>query len=269
MSTLASRFLWILALALATSACRGGREPDAQPGAAPVSAGRDLAATLVAHRWSLRSANDVKGAKIEGVNPTAERAYVFHFFDSRVSIEGGCNRLNGAFRVDAEGQLSVSRLASTMMACEPALMAADATLSALLAKPLQVELTPGDSPSLRLLTSAKDTLVLAGQRTPESLYGAPTRVFLEIAAQPVPCPDPPAPSTACLQVREIRFDEQGLRVGEPGAWTTFAERIDGYTHTAGQRTLLRLKRFDRKSAEGEPPYLYVLDLVVESGGEPR
>lgn len=269
MSTSASRLLWILTLALAMSACRGGSEPDAQPDTAPVSAGGDLAATLVAHRWSLRSANDAKGAKIEGVNPSAERAYVFQFFDSRVSIEGGCNRLNGAFRVGAGGQLSVSRLASTMMACEPALMKADATLSALLANPLQVKLTPGDSPRLELVTSAKDTLVLAGQRTPESVYGAPTRVFLEIAAQPVACPNPPAPSATCLQVREIRFDEQGLRVGEPGAWTTFAERIEGYTHTPGQRTLLRLKRFDRRSADGGPPYLYVLDLVVESGGEPR
>ena len=266
MSTLRSRLPVLLALALATSACPGG----AQSPPAPAAAGRDPAATLVAHRWSLRSASDAKGAKIAGVNPTAERAYLFHFFDSRLSIEGGCNRLNGAFRITPEGQLQVSRLASTMMACEPALMQADATLSALLANPLEMQVTGDPAASLRLTTSAGDTLELAGQRTPESLYGAPARIFLEIAAQPVPCPNPPAPSTKCLSVREIRFDEQGLRVGEPGAWTTFADRIDGYTHTPGQRTLLRLKRFDRKPAEaGTPPYLYVLDLVVESGGEPR
>lgn len=71
----------------------------------------------------------------------------------------------------------------------------------------------------------------------------------------------------CLQVRERRFDEQGLAVGTPGAWTPFAQTIEGYTHKPGVRNVLRLKRFDRAAAAGGAPHLYVLDLVVESATE--
>jgi hypothetical protein len=49
------------------------------------------------------------------------------------------------------------------------------------------------------------TLNFTGEPTPESLYGAGTRVFLEIAAESVPCANPPLPNTRCLQYRERHF----------------------------------------------------------------
>lgn len=83
----------------------------------------------------------------------------------------------------------------------------------------------------------------------------------------MPCPNPPAGAKACLQVRERRFDDKALAVGDPGPWQTFAEPIEGYTHQPGVRNVLRIKRYDRGAAPGASRYVYVLDQVVESHTE--
>jgi heat shock protein HslJ len=230
--------------------------------AAPAAA--DMQRTLESHRWTLAATTDASGQPIAGL-PVAGRAIVFSFADGRLAFEGGCNRSFGGYSIEADGRLKVGRMASTMMACEPAAMKIDATLSDLLAAPVRIELSPGATPLLRLVTPAQATLVFSGQMTPEARYGAPTRVFLEVAAQTVPCTNPLDGKTVCLQAREIRFDAQGLKVGAPGAWQPFHDAIEGYRHQPGVRNVLRLKRFDRgTSAAGAARYLYVLDLVVES-----
>ena len=103
-----------------------------------------------------------------------------------------------------------------MKACEPPLMAADKAMAAALAAPLQARVEAGQAPMLRLVSPERQTLSFSGQRTSKSLYGAPKRIFLEVAPQRVACTPAPQPATTCLQVRELRFDDKGLRVGEPG-----------------------------------------------------
>lgn len=100
--------------------------------------------------------------------------------------------------------------------------------------------------------------------TPEARYGPPTRIFLEVAAQTVACTHPVSGASRCLQVRERRFDAQGLAVGMPGEWRPFYDPIEGYAHQPGVRNVLRLKRFDRGALAGASPFVFVLDLVVES-----
>jgi hypothetical protein len=144
-------------------------------------------------------------------------------------------------------------------------MLADAALSGLLAKPLQVELDRAPISRLRLVSASKETLTFTGRATPEALYGPPTIIFLEVAARHVECAYPPPPNTRCLQVRERRFDAQGLAVGEPGAWRTLHENIEGFTHREGESNVLRVKRFNRTPARpGAASTLYVLDLIVET-----
>ena len=225
--------------------------------------------TLESHRWTLTSATDAQGKPIDGLPAGAGRAIVFNFTEGRLNVEGGCNRTFGGYRIEGDSRLKVGRMASTMMACEPAAMKADATLSELLAEPAKIELAPGAEPVLRLVTPANATLSFKGQMTPEARYGPPTRVFLEVAAQTVACKNPLSGANACIQVRERRFDAQGLVVGPPGAWQPFYDPIEGYTHQPGVRTVLRLKRFERAAAAGGPAFVYVLDLVVESETVPR
>ncbi len=255
---------WIAALALCLPAWAGAADAPAQP--APNRRGADpvLVRTLQDHRWTLQSATDAAGQPMAAVMVPGH-AFVMNFDEARLAIQGGCNQMNSNWRVSPQGQLSVGRLASTMKACEPHLMQADTALGALLAQPLAAQLTPGAAPSLRLSSPKRETLVLSGQPTPRSLYGAPARIFLEVAPQTVPCQPGAGAPTQCLQVRERRYDKQGLRIDPPGEWRAFYDRIDGYTHTPGMRNVLRIDRYTRSQVPADASaYVFVLDMVVET-----
>lgn len=226
----------------------------------------NLTQTLERYRWTLESATDSQNRRIDALFPRKDHPIVLNFSDTRLNIQGPCNRLVGTYQIDADRQLTVNGgPASTMMACDPALMSGDAVLSAILAKPLTVEIDNGPSPRLRLLSASNNTLTFTGQATPEALYGAGTLIFLEVSAQQVACEHPPAPNTRCLQVRERHYDEQGLVVGTPGEWRPLYENIEGYTHKEGIRNVLRVKRFNRNPAPADASSIvYVLDLIVES-----
>ncbi|MCV2368643.1 copper resistance protein NlpE N-terminal domain-containing protein [Roseateles oligotrophus] len=229
----------------------------------PLAVG-ELPGKLESHRWTLVWASDAKGQPIAGLPAASPREIHFNFSAGRFNIEGTCNRMMGGYRVDAEGMLGFSRMASTMMACEPAVMQLDAVVAELLAGALKIELLAGNASTLRLSSATNATLFFTGKMTPEARYGQPTRVFIEVDATRVECKNAEGANAECLQVRERRFDVQGLAVGAPGAWLPFAEPIEGYTHRPGVRNVLRLKRFDRAAHGGVVPYLYVLDMVIES-----
>lgn len=239
---------------------------DTPSPSAPNRRGADqaLVRTLQDHRWTLQSATDAAGQPLAAVMP-AGHAFVMTFDGSRLAIHGGCNQMNGNWRVSRQGQLRVGRLAATMMACEPPLMQADTALVSLLAQPLQMQVTPGSAPSLRLSAPGKQTLVFDGQPTPRSLYGMPTRMYLEVAPQTVACQPGAGGPSQCLQVRERRYDRQGLHIDPPGPWQAFYGHIDGYTHTSGVRNVLRIDRYKRGQTPADASaYVYVLDMVVES-----
>jgi heat shock protein HslJ len=225
----------------------------------------DLARTLEAHRWTLDAATDSRGARLDALFPGKDGRFVFAFSGARLSVTGGCNTLAGGYELTPARELKAGRLAATMKACEPALMQADGALSKLLAGPLRAEVTEGAQPRLRLVSAAGETLSLTGAATPESRYGAGTTMFLEVAAAQIPCNPPLMPNATCLQVRERRFDQNGLPSGQPGAWRPLYETIEGYTHQAGVRNVLRVKRYTRSPVPADASaYVYVLDLVVES-----
>jgi heat shock protein HslJ len=233
--------------------------PAQRAGSAP-----PLARALQDHRWTLQSAADA-GGKPNATLWVPNHPFVLRFQEDRLNVQGGCNTMNGSWRLGAQGELIVGRMAATMKACEPALMQADKALADLLAAGLRAELQPGATPTLRLVAADRQSLAFSGQRTPQSLYGQPTRIFLEVGPQTVECVSG-VMRTQCLQVRERRFDAQGLRIDPPGEWRIFHGSIDGYQHQPGVRNVLRIDRFER----GQPlpadasTYVYVLDMVVES-----
>jgi heat shock protein HslJ len=226
---------------------------------------QDLGDMLEDHRWLLVDGTDAGNRRIDALFPDAERSFAFHFAGSRLHVQGGCNGFRGAFAIDADGMLDVTGTISTMMACPAPLMEADATLAALMAGPLETVLVRGVEPTLVLLTKAGDALVLTGELTPEARFGAPTTVFLEVAAETVECEESVRGDGLCLQVRERTFDEQGLLVGTLSEWQAFTADIVGYQHQPGIRNVLRVKRFEPAAGPEMPQGpIYVLDLVVES-----
>ncbi len=251
------------AVVLAAALC-AATAAAAQPSPPRRTADPALVRVLQEHHWTLKSSSDAGGRPIDAMLP-AGHPVVMDFVEARLSIRGACNQLNGGWRLSPLGELMVGRLAATMKACEPALMEADAALASALAPPVGVELTPGAAPSLRLSTAARQSLTFSGEPTLRSLYGAPRRIFLEVAAQTVDCTLPSGVAGRCLQVRDLRFDDKGLRKDPPGAWRPFTGSIEGYTHTPGVRNVLRIDRYRREPAPaGRPSVVYALDLVVES-----
>ncbi|MGL1834491.1 copper resistance protein NlpE N-terminal domain-containing protein [Rhodocyclaceae bacterium SMB388] len=225
---------------------------------------------LTDHSWALIDATDASNRRVDALFPDPERAFSFGFAESRLHVRGGCNGFRGAFAIGDDDMLSVTGMMSTLMACDTPLMEADSALSALMAEPLEVALIRGAQPTLVLLAATGEVLLLAGELTPEARYGAPTTVFLEIAAQPVSCDRAIRADGVCLQVRERRYDERGLIVGEPGEWQTFAADIEGYRHENGIRNVLRVKQFQPATEGGVVPEpVFVLDLVVESEVVPQ
>jgi heat shock protein HslJ len=250
-------------VASALSACTSAPQ---NPGAADRAsvAGDRLQPTLEGNRWSLISATDSQNRPIESLSPRNGAPLTFSFTAGRLNVTGGCNQIFGGYSVNA-GQLAVTRTASTMMACETRLMEADAVLARLLLKPLQIEIVDGSAPRMQLVSASGDMLVLTGDPTLESRYGPPTVIFLEVAAQEVPCRHPVRGDMRCLQVRQRKYDDKGLQVGSPGEWRPLFETIAGFTHVEGQRNVVRVKVYQRPPAvRGTTDNVYVLDLIVET-----
>jgi heat shock protein HslJ len=246
----------------------GSRVPNAVLTLVPRAAVKySLPERLERYRWTLASATDGKNQSIDPLRPNPEHPVVLTFSGgNRLSMQAPCNRIVGGYQIRPSGQLALRGApASTMMGCEPALMRADSLLSSILLQPLTVAISDGPPTQLSLRSPSNATLTFTGAATPEALYGAGTTIFLEVAPQRVACEHPPAPSTRCLSVRDIHFDEHGLRSGTPGAWRPLQENIQGFTHEEGVRNVLRVKRYDRgTTGAGASSNLYVLDLVVES-----
>lgn len=229
---------------------------------------RNLSQVLESHSWMVKTAIDQKGRIIEPLLPTKESQFVLIFSKSNVNVRGGCNGFRGGYEVTSPGvggasQLNVGVLASTMVGCEPEVMEADAILSAILAEPMKIEVVVGKQLTLTLSTADNKVIELLGTPTPESLYGPPTTVFLEVASQLGKCTHLGTKESNCLLVRDRHFDDQGLKVGVPGQWRPLPDGIEGFEHRVGIRDIVRVKRY-RRSEAGQPTDLYVLDLVIES-----
>jgi heat shock protein HslJ len=260
---------WIVMVLIAAAASVLPAPPAAATDAAgPTPPRRTADASLVRalqdHDWTLRAAVDASGKPVDALLVPGH-PFALRFDDARIAVRGGCNLLSGGWRLSPQNRLEIGRLASTQKACEPPLMAADTAMAATLAAPLEARVEAGDAPTLHLVSAERQTLSFSGRRTSKSLYGAPTRIFLEVAAQRVACTPALQPPGTCLQVRELRFDDKGLRAGAPGPWQAFYGEIVGYSHQPGVSNVLRINRFKRPQPPADAAaYVYELDLVIES-----
>lgn len=228
---------------------------------------KPIATQLHTHHWTLQQA---LGAKNEADNQwflhstpnRAARTVQLDFEDNqRLHIERLCNSMNASYQ--AQGQaLHIGSVVGTMMACsDTALMQLEQKVGAML-------------PQATNWAIHNDTLEIQfkdGQRwkfhgTPKYsvLYGQPERIFLEIAPTTSNCHLPSMRDAQCLQVRNVQYDEQGIKK-HIGAWEHFYGNIEGYTHEEGRRTIVRLNRYTRADAPADASrFIYVHDMTVES-----
>jgi heat shock protein HslJ len=107
------------------------------------------------------AAADLDGRSFESTEVTghevvAGSTITLAFEDDRLSANAGCNSMNGGYTID-DGVLTVGAMASTMMACEDALMAQDTWLSEFLSSGPEIAL---DGATLTL-TGDNAAIVLA------------------------------------------------------------------------------------------------------------
>jgi hypothetical protein len=68
----------------------------------------------------------------------------------------------------------------------------------------------------------------------------------------------------CLQVREIKYADNGVKTQVDKDWTYFYDQIEGFTHNPGERQVVRLKRYEIKNpAADQSKYAYVQDMIIE------
>lgn len=262
----------ILILPLALAACAKPPQgetatpaADTAPTADTQPAATDTAA-LSAYHWRLAEAKDAKGQRIDALFVNADKPLQLDFAEGRVSVGNTCNHMGGAYSVEGD-ELKFDRLASTLMACTDAkLMALDQEIGKRLETESAFVLQTGDAPTLTLTGANGDALTFKGEPTAETRYGGPGETaFLEVAAQTKPCSHPLIPDMQCLQVRELKYDANGVKTGTDGAFENFYEGIKGYTHQPGIRNVLRVKRYKRDPAPADASSVaYVLDMTVES-----
>ncbi len=270
--------LLLLALPLALAGCPKPADEAATPPATEQAATSEPAAPaadttlLPKYHWRLAEATDAQGARIKALFARADKPVQLDFqADGNLSVSNTCNRMGGSYTF-ADGTLTAGRLASTMMACpDPKLAALDQEVGKRLEGTVKLATTAGETPRLTLTTASGDVLAFDGTPTPETRYGGPgERVFLEVAADTKPCSHPLIPDKQCLQVREIQYDDKGLKTGTPGEFRHFYEEIEGYTHEPGVRNVLRVDRYTVKNPPADASSnAYVLDMVVESENAKR
>ena len=266
----------ILMLPLALTAC-AKTPPQDEPAPPPVVAAPVAtqpapadAAALSAYHWRLDEAQDASGKRIEALFARADKPLQLDFADGRVSVGNACNRMGGVYSVEGD-RLKFDRLDSTLMACADAkLMALDQEIGKRLEGASTFALQTGAAPTLTLSGGNGDVLTFNGEPTAETRYGGPGETtFLEVAAQTRPCNHPLIPDMKCLQVREIKYDDKGIKTGADAAFENFYGDIEGYTHEPGVRNVLRVKRYSIKNPPADGSSLaYELDMVVESETKP-
>src|SRR5690554_835421 len=262
-------------LVLALAACTPTQSPADDPGAAATAAAADAATApaapanrLDAWHWRLAEAVDADGNRIDALFGNPDQPLQLDFSQGRVSVSGGCNRIGGGYEQDGDA-LRIGGLMQTRMACPQPLMDQDAAIAGLLEDELALATEDSDPPRLELTAADGSRLAFTGAATADTRFGGPgERMFLEVASQRVDCHHPLMPDMQCLHVREVFFDDAGLRAGEPGEWQFLYEDIEGYQHQPGVRNVLRVYRYDRDPVPADASSIvYVHDMTVESAIE--
>ena len=155
---------------------------------------------------------------------------------------------------------------ATQMACEPKAMQQERVAKDLFDNrkaPFVLDLKDPQNPTLTVISATGQKYVFTGKMTPETKYNAQAEIiFLEISPETKPCTGV-APQT-CLQVRELKYNDSGVKTQVDKDWTLFYDQIEGFEHNPAERQVIRVKRYEIKHpAADQSKYAYVHDMTVE------
>lgn len=257
----------------ASAPVQSGAQPES--GGAPNAVKSDpMPASSVAlsgYTWNLDTATDAAGKPIALLQREGKYGLKLSFNGDNLGVSGGCNHVGAGFKL-AGDRIEIGAFRTTLMACQDQrLMQMDSAISEQLKGSARFAIE-GEAPQPRLLltTASGAKLALSGEPTAETRYGsAGTTMFLEVDSQLRKCSHPLIPNYQCLWVRERKYDDNGIALKPSDEWHFLYQNIEGYTHEAGIRNVVRVKKFDIKNPPADASSVaYVQDMVIESESVP-
>jgi heat shock protein HslJ len=247
------KYLAIALFPLALAACQSSDLTKAGDLAVTVLQQQNADKTLTSYTWSVETAN-------------AKRPIVFTFGeDGHLGVSTSCNHLSTTWKTE-NNLISTGTIAATLMACDDVSMKQEDFAGSLLnagKTPFVLNLNDVQKPTLTIVAPNGEKVVFTGKMTPETKYQTQAEtIFLEVNPKTVECQGV-APQT-CLQVREIKYNGQGIKTQVDKDWTRFYETIEGYEHNPNERQVIRVKRYEIKNpAADQSKYAYVHDMTIE------
>lgn len=255
------RYLTALMFPVILAGCAGSSDQDGT--ALPATTDN---ATLTRYYWQLQDAKNGKGELITALFVQPDKPVQLEFDNGNFSVSNICNNMGGSYSL-YENQLTFGAMASTKKMCaESAVAALDDEVGSRLRGSNLYSILSAEQPVLTLTAANGDVLRFIGIPTPATRYGSEGEIiFIEVAPQTVPCSQSAAATGQCLQVRQVYYDDNGLKTGTPSPWQDFSREIEGYRFQPGIRNILRVKRYRiAEPAANAADTAYVLDMVVES-----
>lgn len=209
--------------------------------------------TLSAYQWS--------------TDTGASKPLVLNFgSDGRLGISTSCNGMATDWKVENNSILT-GNIMSTQMACPNEMMKQEGIAANLFSNhkaPFTINLDDTNKPTLTIIDPKGEKLVFTGKMTPETKYqGQGQTIFLEVSPETKEC-TAGVMKKQCLQVREIKYADNGVKTQVDKDWTLFYDNIDGFTHTTDERQVVRIKRYEIKNpAADQSKYAYVQDMIIE------
>ena len=246
------KFLAIALFPLTLAACQTTDLQKAGDLAVSVLQQQNASKTLSSYQWS--------------TNTGSEKPLVLNFLSNgTLGISTSCNNLSTSWKAE-NNTIVTGNMAATMMACPQDRMQQEGIASQIFdggKTAFLFNLNDINAPTLTLTAKNGKQYVFTGKMTPETKYQTQAEtIFLEISPETKQCTG--VARQTCLQVREIKYAENGIKTQVDKDWTLFYDQIEGFQHSPNERQIIRIKRYELKNpAADQSKYAYIYDMAVE------
>ena len=247
-------YIFFALFPLSLAACQSNDLQTVRDHAVQILQQKNPSKTLAAYTWQ--------------TNTGAPKPLILNFgHDGRLSISTSCNSISTSWRIDGNDLITGNSM-MTQMACPNEAMRQESLATKLFdnAKiPVVIDASDSQKPTLTVMDTNGKRYVFSGSMTAETQYQGEGQVmFYEIHPQTKACTG--IARQQCLQVKEIRYNQQGIKIYQDANWSLFYGQIQGFEHNPKERQVIRVKRYEIKNpAADQSKYAYVHDMTIERG----